>query len=288
MPPFTRRALLGAAALLPLTGCGPSVQQSAPTHPRLTELEKKYGARLGVYAEVIGTSRMLEFRADDRFAFCSTFKALATAALLRAHPLSYLDTRVRFAESDLMKHAPITRSHVDTGMTLRELADAAIRFSDGTAGNVILREIGGPGMLTQYARSLGDDVTRMDHIEPVITAAVPGDPHDTSSPRAFGTSLRKIVAGDALPEDRRAFLRDLLERTETGKDRIRAGVPAGWRVADKTGTGDYGTLNDIAIVWPPDRPPLLISIMSSKPAQDAEYQPALLADAARYVVDRLR
>ncbi|MEV5595275.1 class A beta-lactamase [Streptomyces sp. NPDC052496] len=299
--PLSRRALLGAAALVPLAGCAsggsatpapatgsPSGATGARQHRFLAELEREYGARLGVYALATGTGRTVAHRADERFAFCSTFKGLAAAAVLRGNPLSHLDTVVPYTEDDLMKHSPITRKHVSTGLTMRRLCDAAVRHSDGTAGNLLLRDLGGPGKLTEFARGLGDTVTRMDRTEPAITEATPGDPRDTTSPRAFGTDYRKIVLGNVLPAAKRAFLRDLLVRNATGAQRIRAGVPRGWAVADKTGTGDYGTLNDIAVVWPPKSvPPLVISVMSSKPTKDAAYDQSLLARAAGYVVATL-
>ncbi|MFG3621448.1 class A beta-lactamase [Nocardia sp. NPDC047654] len=296
--PIGRRTLLAVAALLPLAGCaaekGPS-SSAAPTaqaderHDRLIELERKFDARLGVYARATGTGVTVAHRADERFAFCSTFKGLAAAAVLQRNPLSHLDTVVTYTRDDLLKNASVTPRYVDTGMTIRQLCDAALRYSDGTAGNLLLRELGGPAELTAYARSLGDPVTRMDRIEPAITEATPGDPRDTTSPRAFGEVYHRIVLGDALPADKRDFLRDLLERNATpaGAQRIRAGTPQGWKVADKTGTGDYGTLNDIAVVWPPDAAPLVVAIMSSKATRDAAYDQALLAEAAAYVMDTL-
>ncbi|SFH00410.1 Beta-lactamase enzyme family protein [Amycolatopsis regifaucium] len=172
-------------------------------------------------------------------------------------------------------------------MTIRQLCDAAVRFSDGTAGNLLLRDLGGPAELTAFARGLGDTVTRMDRVEPAITEATPGDPRDTTTPRAFGTDYQKIVLGDALTADKRGFLRDLLQRNVTGAQRIRAGLPAGWTVADKTGTGDYGTMNDFAIVWPPGKAPMVVAIMSSKAAKDASYDEALLAEATKYVIEAL-
>ncbi|GGT46057.1 beta-lactamase [Streptomyces kurssanovii] len=304
-PAVTRRALLGAAALLPLAGCAKSTpapaspptatpSSSAPSpsvgqHDRLTELERTYDARLGLYALATGTGEVIAHRADERFAFCSTFKGLAAAAVLDRNPLSHLDTLVRYTEADLLKNASVTPRHVSTGMTIRQLCDAAVRYSDGTAGNLLLRDLGGPAELTAYARGLGDTVTRMDRIEPLITEATPGDPRDTTSPRAFGSDYRKIVLGDALPPAKGAFLRDLLERNATGAGaaRVRAGVPKGWTVADKTGTGSYGTLNDIAVVWPPKSAPLIISIMSSKTTEDAAYDQVLIAEAAAYAVTTL-
>ncbi|MBB4904971.1 beta-lactamase class A [Actinophytocola algeriensis] len=294
------------AALLPLPGCAeqatpprstrpPSPPPSGPPtttttvarHDRLAELETAYGARLGVFAS--GTGGTVEHRADERFAFCSSFKGIAAAAVLHRNPTAHLDTVVTYTEADLLPNATVTPRHVATGMTVRDLCDAAVRHSDGTAGNLLLRDLGGPAELTAFARELGDTVTRMDRTEPHITEATPGDPRDTTSPRAFGLDYRKIVVGDVLPGDKRAFLRDLLARnaTEAGARRIRAGVPAGWTVADKTGTGGYGTIVDVGIVWPPSGAPLVVSVMSSKQAEDAEYDQAIIAEATAYVVATL-
>ena len=255
-------------------------------HDALFELEKKFDARLGVYA-MSDNGSTIEHRADERFAFCSTFKGLATAAILHRNPMSHLDTVVTYTDADLMKSSTITRQHVHTGMKLRDLCDAAVRHSDGTAGNLLLRDVGGPAELTKYLRELGDTETRMDRIEPDLTSATPGDPRDTATPRSLGTDYQRLVLGDALEPEKRAFLKDLLERSTTGAKRIRAGVPQGSRVANKTGTGEHGTVNDIAVVWPPNREPILIAVMSSKAAADAEYDEALVAEAAAYVVKTL-
>ncbi|MFS8099660.1 class A beta-lactamase [Lentzea alba] len=293
-----RRTVLKTFALLPLAGCAtaqPTTASSTTTpttttttparHDALFELERKFDARLGVYA--VGAGKTIEHRADERFAFCSTFKGLAAAAVLHRNPMTHLDTLVTYAEADLMKSSAITKQHVSTCMKLRDLCDAAVRYSDGTAGNLLLRDLGGPAELTEYLRGLSDSETRMDRIEPAITEATPGDPRDTTTPRAIGTDYQRLVLGDALPSDKRDFLKDLLERSVTGAKRVRAGVPQGSRVASKTGTGDHGTINDIAIVWPPNAEPLLVSVMSSKSAADAKYDEGLIAEAAAYVVKTL-
>ncbi|GAB2634666.1 class A beta-lactamase [Nocardia goodfellowii] len=293
-PCINRRTLL-SAALLSLAACA---TETAPTevrhdspaevpHDDLVALEQKFDARLGVYALSTATGRTITHRADEPFAFCSTFKALAAAAILHRNPLSHLDTVRAYTPADLMKSSIITRDHVGTGMTLRALCDAAVRYSDGTAGNLLLRELGGPAELTAFARTLGDTVTRMDRTEPFLTEATPGDPRDTSTPRALAADFHTLLLGDILPIDKRAFLLDLLERNRTGDQRIRAGIPPEWRVADKTGTGDYGTLNDIAVLWPPSTPPIVLALMSSKSAKDAPYDQALLAEAAEYVAATL-
>ncbi|GGN09760.1 beta-lactamase [Lentzea pudingi] len=296
-----RRSVLKTLALLPLAGCAtqPATPAPQPTtttttttsaapvrHDALAELEKKFDARLGVYA-MSDNGSTIEHRADERFAFCSTFKGLAAAAVLHHNPMSHLDTVVTYTEAELMKSSAVTRQNVRTGMTLRDLCDAAVRHSDGTAGNLLLRDAGGPAGLTRFLRELGDTETRMDRVEPDLTSATPGDPRDTATPRSLGTDYQRIVLGDALEPAKRDFLKDLLERSVTGAKRVRAGVPAGSRVASKTGTGGYGTANDIAVVWPPGREPLLIAIMSSRASADARYDEALVAEAAAYVVNTL-
>jgi beta-lactamase class A len=294
----SRRALLVAAALLPLAGCGRSV--SAPPSPvpsrrsagppdlsRFVALERKHRSRLGVYALATGTGATVAYRADQRFAFCSTFKTLAAAAVLHRNPLSHLDKRIAFTRADVDSISPITEKHIASGMTVRQLCDAAIRYSDGTAGNLLMRDIGGPARLTAYLRELGDTVSRMDDYEPELNRMRPKDPRDTTTPRAIAADYQKLVLGDALTADKRALLKDWLSRTLTGAERIRAGLPKGWLVADKTGTGDYGRANDIAIVWPPHTAPLVVAIMSDRSGYSAPAEDALVAEATRQVVSYL-
>ncbi|CAM3237952.1 class A beta-lactamase [Stackebrandtia soli] len=302
---FTRRALLGATALgLAATAgvaAGATAEDRSRTEgvsgdrsgqpeamapqrdQRMLELEEGYDARLGVYAFNTGTGAVLAHRPDERFAFCSVFKALVTAAVLHHNPMSRLDELIRYTEDDLMASSFVTREHVDTGMTIGQLSDAAVRFSDGTAGNLLLKDLGGPDRLTDYTRLLGDRVTRMDRYEPDIVTAIPGDPRDTSSPLSLAKDLDTLVLGRALSRGKRAFLRDLLERNTTGSARVKAALPPRWRIGNKTGTGDYGTLNDIAVVWPPDAAPLVLAIMSSKETHDAEGVETVIAEAAEHV-----
>ncbi len=292
----SRRSVLGAALLLPLAGCAAPpapVPPAAPPAPppvrtdRMPELERRFDARLGVYAVDTGTGRELAYRADERFAMCSVFKALAAAAVLHRTPPEYLDERVHFTPADLVDPSPVAARHVAGGMTIREMCDAAVRYSDNTAGNLLLAEIGGPGGITEFARSMGDQVTRLDRTEPELNSAVPGDERDTTTPRAIAGSFRTLVLGDHLdPADRDLFTRWLVGNT-TGDQRIRAGMPAGWRVGDKTGTGSYGTTNDVAVVWPPDAAPIAVAVLTSRAAEDATRDQALLAEAAAVVAQEL-
>jgi beta-lactamase class A len=284
---------------LPLAGCGaderpaasPSAPSGRPARPqdnsRLSALERKYDARLGVYALATGTGATLAYHADDRFAFCSTFKTLAAAAVLYRNPLSHLDKVVTFTKADVNSISPITKNHVATGMTIRQLCDAAVRYSDGTAGNLLMRDIGGPAQLTAYLRGIGDAVSRMEQFEPELNRDRPGDPRDTTTPRAIAGAYQKLVLGNALPAEKRALLKDWLERSTTGAKRIRAGLPKGWTVAHKTGTGDYGRANDIAVVWPPKTAPLVLAIMSDRSGHDAQPKEELISEAAAYVASTL-
>jgi beta-lactamase class A len=254
---------------------------------RFAALEHKHRSRLGVYALATGTGATVAYRADERFAFCSTFKTLAAAAVLHRNPLRHLDKHVTYTAADVDSISPITEHHIATGMTIRQLCDAAIRYSDGTAGNLLMRDIGGPEQLTAYLRGLGDTVSRMDDYEPKLNRMSPRSPRDTTTPRAIAADYQKLVLGDALTADKRALLKDWLERNVTGATRIRAGLPKGWTVADKTGTGDYGRTNDIAIVWPPHTAPLVVAIMSDRSGYGSPPEHALIAETTRQIVAHL-
>ncbi|NYH54911.1 MULTISPECIES: class A beta-lactamase [Nocardiopsis] len=302
----TRRtglAALAAFVLVPVTACGPSgsgtapeAEASAASHAteasaglarEFERLEKEFDARLGVYAVDTGTEEEVVHRPDERFAYCSTHKAFSAGAVLQRNTPEEMEEVITYTEDDLLDYAPITEQHVDTGMTLMELTDAAVRYSDNTAANLLFEELDGPDGFEEAMEAVGDDVIEADRVEPGLNEAVPGDIRDTSTPRAMAESLRKFTLGDALPEDRRDVLTDMLVNNMTGDELIRAGVPEGWEVGDKTGSGGYGTRNDIAVLWPPEGEPIVLAVMSSRDEEDAEYDNALIAEAAEVVVEAL-
>lgn len=294
--------MLAGAATLPLAGCtttpddtvpaasGPTPPAAKPSASPLpadspperafVELERKFDARLGVYALDTGSDRTVTHRADDRFAYASTCKALLAGAVLGRNSLRQVDRLVRYSRGDLISNSPITEQHVATGLTLRELCDAAVRYSDNAAANLLFRELGGPQGLQDALRALGDNITRCDRYETALSDAVPGDLRDTSTPRALADDLHAYVLGTTLPADKRAVLTDWLRRNTTGDHTIRAGTPDGWQVADKTGTGGYGTRNDIAVIWPPHAAPVVLAVLSRRDTKDAERDDALIAHAA--------
>ncbi|CAL9521539.1 Beta-lactamase [Streptomyces sp. enrichment culture] len=307
----SRRALLLAAALAPVAGCttaaparerdrgsaapassapsaSPGRRAPAPVDPRsLADLEREYGARVGVYAVATDTGATVVHRADERFAFCSTFKTLAAAAVLDRGPLGRLDERITYTRDDLAAHSPVAEKHVATGMTVRQLCDAAVRYSDNTAANLLLRDIGGPRGLTAYLRGLGDPVSRLDHYEPELNENPPGDPRDTTTPRAVAADHRALVLGDALPATERDLLKDWMVRNTTGDRRVRAGVPRDWTVGDKTGTAGWGRANDVAVLWPPRAAPLVLAVLTDRPDREAAPSDPLVAEATRRTLTAL-
>jgi beta-lactamase class A len=236
---------------------------SPPFAEDMTQLEAKSGGRLGVAVLDTRDGSLLQHRGEERFPMCSTFKLLAAAAVLKGSgdDLAGLQRRVHFEKSDLVTYSPETEKHAGgEGMTLAQICEAAVTLSDNTAGNLMLKNIGGPEGLTAFVRSLGDQVTRLDRIEPDLNEAVPGDPRDTTSPNAIVSTWRKLLLGDALNAAARDQLARWLVANKTGDNRLRAGLPHGWRVGDKTGTGRLGTNNDVAIIWPTNRPPLIAAV----------------------------
>ncbi|GAB3285266.1 class A beta-lactamase [Parasphingorhabdus pacifica] len=294
-----RRALLPLLTLFALVGCTSgeaapppappsSVVESSATHAEFGRLERRFDARLGVYALDTATGQEITYHADARFAYASTHKALSAGAVLRQNTIDGLNRRLTYERSDLVEHSPITKEHVEGGMTLREVIDAAIRYSDNTAANLLFRELGGPDGLGAALRDIGDTTTHVDRIEPDLNRTRPGDVRDTSTPRALAESLRKFTTGEVLSPEKRAILNEMLRTAEFTEDLIRAGVPAGWQVGDKSGAADYGTRNDIAIIRPPDRAPIVLAVMSDRRDADAEYDNALIARTARAAIDALR
>ncbi|MCJ0850257.1 class A beta-lactamase BlaIII [Bacillus cereus] len=252
------------------------------------KLEKEYDAKLGIYALDTGTNQTVSYRSDDRFAFASTSKSLAVGALLRQNSIEALDERITYTREDLSNYNPITEKHVDTGMTLKELADASVRYSDSTAHNLILKKLGGPSAFEKILREIGDTVTISERFEPELNEVNPGETHDTSTPKAIAKTLQSFTLGTVLPSEKRELLVDWMKRNTTGDKLIRAGVPKGWEVADKTGAGSYGTRNDIAVIWPPNKKPIVLAILSNHDKEDAEYDDKLIADATKTVLNILK
>jgi beta-lactamase class A len=168
-------------------------------------------------------------------------------------------------------------------MTLNELCHAAMTYSDNTAANLILAGLGGPKSVTAFARTLDDTITRLDRTEPTLNEAIPGDPRDTTTPAAMAKNMQALLIGHALSETSKGLLMQWLIGNKTGDSRLRAGLPKDWRAGDKTGTGDRGSTNDIAIIWPPGRKPILVAAYLTECTASAERRNAALAMVGRAI-----
>ncbi|KNB50474.1 class A beta-lactamase [Streptomyces caatingaensis] len=225
--------------------------------------------RLGVFAYSPAGGTTVEHRAGEAFPMCSTFKTLAVAAVLRdlRQGDRFLHERVRYPRRDTEEsgYAPVTgrAENLRDGMTGAELCGAAVSYSDNCAANLLLRRLGGPGGVTRFCRSLGDDDTRLDHWEPALNSAVPGAVEDTTTPRAIALTYARLVLGNALPARHRERLTGWLLANTTGRNQLRAGLPRDWALGDKTGAGKYGTNNDVGVAWPPGRPPVVLSVLTT-------------------------
>ena len=282
-----RRAFAGGVALAGFAWGMPARAHDAAE--AMADLERSLGARLGVAMRDTANGARFRYRADERFPITSTFKFLAAAAVLARIDAGAEnpDRRVRFTKSELVTYSPATEKYAGgEGMTITEICEAAITLSDNTAGNLLLASIGGPEGLTRYARSLGDEVTRLDRIETDLNEARPGDVRDTTSPAAMLGNLEKLLLGEALSVASRSRLANWMIANTTGDTRLRAGVPNSWRVGDKTGAGGYGTNNDIAILWPPGGKPILVAAYLTECARSVEERNAALADVARVLTSQ--
>jgi beta-lactamase class A len=280
---FTRRGfLMGAAAAV---SPWQAAVAGAPAKARLDALERRHGGRLGVVALDTGTGARLEYRPDERFPMCSTFKLLLVAEVLERvdRREEQLDRRIPYGPADIETYAPVAKRHLaDGAMTVGALCAAAIEWSDNTAANLLLKIVGGPPGFTRYVRGLGDPTTRLDRAEPVGTA-IPGDVRDTTTPRLMVQDMKTVFFGRRLSDDSLNLLGRLLVGDKVGAGRLRAGLPRDWRIGDKTGTGDHGTANDIAILWPPKRAPILVSAYYTESPASRAAQNAVLADVGRIV-----
>lgn len=268
-----------------LLGIGATTQtaDSSAVTAQLKALERESGGRLGVAILNTGTGAQYGHRTAERFPLCSTFKLLAAALVLHRVDIGKerLDRQLPIDGAALVSHSPVTGPRADGSMSLAELCEATITVSDNTAANLMLATFGGPKGLTGYMRALGDRMTRLDRTEPALNEATPGDPRDTTTPAAMLGTVQKIVLGNALSDTSRQQMRQWLIASKTSDRRLRALLPPGWQVGDKTGTGAHGTTNDIGVLWPAGRAPLVITVYLTESQKPLEQREAIVAKAGQ-------
>lgn len=272
-----RSFIIGSSLLLPIAGlgAGPAFSAENDINRQLASLEKRTGGRLGV--SVLDTKSNVSFghRQDERFAMCSTFKALAAAFVLARVDKGQetLRRRIVVSKADLHAHSPVAEKHVGDGMTVGELCDAAVTYSDNAAANLILASFGGPAGLTAWLRSIGDETTRLDRTEPALNEAKPGDPRDTTTPAAMMRTLGKLLLEDVLSPSSRDQFAAWLVANRTGDRRLRAGLPTNWTIGEKTGTSGHGEAGDVGFMRPPKSQTILASVYiaeAPKPVKELE------------------
>ncbi len=272
-----RRTVLAAGAVLAMP---------AAAAEGLAALEARQGGRLGVAILDTGSGRVLAHRGEERFALCSTFKHLAAARVLARVDAGEerLDRHVAYGREALVPYSPVTGPGAEAGgLAMGAICEAAVALSDNTAGNLMLDSFGGPAGLTSWLRGLGDGATRLDRRETELNVVPPGDERDTTTPLAMVGTMRRLLLGEALSAGSRERLAEWLVGSRTGDARLRAGMPAGWRVGDKTGTGPAPLVptNDVAIAWPPGRAPVIVAAyLEGARGSDAE-RSAVLAEVGR-------
>lgn len=260
-------------------------KRNAAIQTRLQHLEATAQGRLGVHILNTGTSQEYGYRSDERFMMLSSFKLLASALVLHRVDAGNesLERRLPFTAKDLIPWSPVTEHHTDgSGMTLAQLCEATITTSDNTAGNLILSSYGGPAAFTAFARQLGDNVSRLDRDEPTLNTPTVEGLMDTTSPRAMVTVMHKVLLGNVLSSDSRSLLQQWLRGNTTGANRLKAGLPTYWNIGDKTGTNKTDS-NDIAIIYPPNRPPLLVTAYLADSQANSQVKDTTIAAVGKLV-----
>jgi beta-lactamase class A len=281
---LTRRSAITCLAAAAISPSSLIDDFSAGLADTLHSIESRSKGRLGVAVQ-LPSGESAQLRGDERFPMCSTFKFLAAAAVLQRvdQGKEHLDRAVSYSRSDLVTYSPETEKHAGRSMTVAELCKAALTLSDNTAANLLLASFGGPPAITAFARSIRDDKTRLDRTETALNEATPGDPRDTTTPNSMMHNLRRILLENVLKPGSRQQLTDWMLANTTSAAKFRAGVPAGWKVADKTGSGSHGANNDIGILWPRTGKPILIASYLTETSLSTEEANAIHAEIARAV-----
>ncbi len=271
--------ILALALLMMSAGC----KQETP-ELNFGALEAKYNAKIGVYVLDTNDNSEIAYNADERFAYCSTHKFLSVGALLQRKTFDELNELRIYSADEILPYSAITKAHVADGLTVAEICEAALRISDNTAANLVMEELGGIDAFRENLRAIGDTVTEPARLEPELNIYMPGSLDDTSTPRQLAKDLQLYLLGDLLRDDKKILLASWMSDNSITDDLIKAGVPKDWKVVDKSGAGiNYGMRNDIAVIFPPNRKPIVVAIMTRRNEAGARYDNELVADVTRMI-----
>lgn len=253
---------------------------------KLETLEKIFDGKIGIYAMNTHNHQVIAYRADELFPVQSTFKLIGVAALLKKSEAdkNLLQEKINYTKDDLVFWHPVTGQYIDSGMTVAALAEAAISYSDSTAINLIMKKLGGPKVITDFANSIGNKTLNIQHYEANLNSD-PKNKEDSATPKDMAISVQKLTLGNVLSPAKQKQLVTWMKNNTTGDKRIRAGVPTGWVVADKTGSGDYGVANDIGIAWSVVCQPVVLAIYTVQNKRDSKSRDDVVASATRLILD---
>lgn len=258
---------------------GPILQKAAA-------IEEQLQARVGVAVVDTGSGQSWLYRADERFPMASTAKTLVCAALLQqGEPL--LHSPILLQPDDIQTYAPVTKELVGQTLSAFQLCEITLRSSDNTAVNMVLKVLGGPIAVTSFLRTIGDQSTRLDRMEPEVNEATPGDERDTTTPSAMAATMRALLLGSALNPTEREQLVEWLKANEVAGPLLRAGVPSDWLVADRSGSAEYGTRGVAAVLWPAQHAPLVVAVYITETEAPIEARNAAIASLGQAIAEEL-
>lgn len=284
--------LVSIAAAISVAICTPTLAAALETNSiqqQFQKIEKSFDGKIGVYAINTENNKIIAYRGSEHFPVQSTFKLIGVAALLKQSEEqdNLLNEKIIYTKNDLIFFYPVTGNYVTQGMTLGALAEAAMSYSDDTAINLIMKKLGGPQQVNNFANSIGNKTFNIEHYEANLNSD-PNNTQDTSTPKDMAISLQKLTLGDSLQQPQRAQLAMWMRNNTTSYKRMRAGAPIGWAVADKTGSGDYGVANDIGILWSPINKPVVLAIYTVQNNKKAKSRDDIVASVTSMVLDEFK
>jgi beta-lactamase class A len=316
-----RQASIGALSLVWLGGafsCGPAgsapAVHSEPTSPtaanvsvgdvtesvdapsgpatlealkaRLAELVANAGGKVSVSVVHVESKRSVTVGAQQWLPLQSVFKLPLAVAVLRevqAGQVS-LDQVLTVRAEDRAPGVTMNEkkwAQVPRSVSVRQLLEYSLVDSDNTSSDKLLELIGGPAVLTERMRSLGFEGIAVR--APTKAMGPSGELPNEATSEAIAGLLASLQRGEVLQAPQRTLLWDILQHARTGERRIRAGLPPGTPVLDKTGTGGNGTAtNDVGVVTlPGNGGHLAIAVLIAASSLPSKRQEDLIADIAR-------
>ncbi|MDT0755548.1 BlaZ-like penicillin-hydrolyzing class A beta-lactamase [Mammaliicoccus sciuri] len=279
-----KKLIIMIASILLLSACS----TADATTQDLKKVEDKYDANIGVYALNTATDEEITFNEDKRFAYASTFKAVSSAMLLEKTPHNELNKKVHVSKEDIVPYSPVLEKFINKDITIKKLIEATMLYSDNTANNMIIEELGGYKEVNKRLKSLDDKTTKPSRMEPELNNYDPKNNRDTSTPQAFGKTLNKLINDGRLSKENKAFLIDLMINNKSGDTLIKKGAPKNFKVADKSGQAiTYASRNDVALVYPKgESKPIVLVIFTNKEGKTDKPNDKVVSETAKVVLEK--